>query len=87
LTRRLRLKDPQFVLERAGNMVFGSVISKTFKRKDDLKRQHMIWDALEAEFGTKATGMVGSLLAYTPEEWNLDPYEVRPRAAGNGKRA
>jgi acid stress-induced BolA-like protein IbaG/YrbA len=32
----------------------------------------MIWDALDAELGPKAVHEVGTLLTYTPEEWNID---------------
>jgi acid stress-induced BolA-like protein IbaG/YrbA len=86
LTRRLKLRDPQFVLETWGGWINGDVISPTFKRKRDLKRQEMIWDALEAEFGEKAKSKVGMLLCFTPDEWNLgneeEPMPKRTRKAG-----
>ncbi len=86
LKRRLKLRDPQFVLEKSGSWIIGDVISATFKGKRDLKRQVMIWDALEAEFGDKAKSMVGMLLAFTPDEWNLgsdeEPLPKRTRKAG-----
>jgi acid stress-induced BolA-like protein IbaG/YrbA len=86
LTRRLKLVDPQFVLEKSGSWIYGDVISLTFKGKRDHKRQVMIWDALEAEFGERAKSMVGMLLAFTPDEWNLGsedmPLPRRARKAG-----
>lgn len=72
LTRRLKLKQPRFRLERWGDRVNGHVISETFKRMDDLRRQRSIWSALEAEFGPSAMRQVGMILAYTPEEWDFD---------------
>jgi acid stress-induced BolA-like protein IbaG/YrbA len=72
LTRRLNLKDPVFYLRREGNHVFGSVISVSFRKKRDLKRQKMIHEALEAELGETPARRIGMLLAYTPEEWDWD---------------
>ncbi len=72
LTRRLCLVDPEFRLEKASERLIGNVISLTFKGKRDHERQKMIWDALEAEFGEESVLLVGMLLAYTPDEWNLD---------------
>ena len=71
LTDRLRLKDPTFRLEWAGERLVGNVISETFKGKRDHERQKLIWDALDAEFGAESVHRVGMLLAYTPDEWNL----------------
>ncbi len=72
LTRRLGLNQPQFKLETIGNKVAGSIISDTFKGKSDRQRQHLIWGALDAELGAESVHQVGTLLAYTPEEWNVD---------------
>jgi acid stress-induced BolA-like protein IbaG/YrbA len=71
LTRRLKLRNPTFILEHSGRRISGSVIDEAFKRRDDLRRQNKIWDALEAEFGPAALQLVGMILAYTPEEWDL----------------
>ena len=71
LTRRLRLAEPQFKLEKEGSKVFGSIISQSFRGKGDYKRQAMIWEALESELGPEAPQFVGTLLAYTPYEWNM----------------
>ena len=70
LASQLSLKDPRFRLEKWGNLINGSVISPTFKRKDDMKRQVMIRDALDRVFGSLAEKRVGMILAYTPDEWN-----------------
>jgi len=72
LTRRLKLKEPRFYLTKDGDHVFGSIISASFRRRGDLKRQRMIHDALETEVGKTAAGKIGMLLAYTPEEWDWD---------------
>jgi acid stress-induced BolA-like protein IbaG/YrbA len=85
LTRALKLKEPTFRLERWGDQVYGSVISATFRRMDDLRRQRSIWNALEAEFGPKARQQVGMILAYTPQEWDFDASEP-PRNAPTTKK-
>lgn len=72
LTQRLRLRDPIFKLETIGSKLAGSVVSETFKGKSARQRQEMIWDALDAEFGADSVREVGTLLTYTPEEWNVD---------------
>jgi acid stress-induced BolA-like protein IbaG/YrbA len=72
LLSELQLKDPRFRLEKWGNMINGSVISPTFRRKGDMKRQIMIRDALEKVLGPVANKRVGMILAYTPDEW--DPF-------------
>ena len=72
LTNRLRLIEPQFMLEKMGRKWSGSIISTTFKGKRDLERQQMLWDALEAAFGAESVHVVGTLLAYTPEEWEVN---------------
>jgi acid stress-induced BolA-like protein IbaG/YrbA len=70
LTRRLR--SPEFRLERLGSGLSGSVISDTFVGVDPYRRQKMLWDALEAEFGEEARAKVGTLLPYTEAEWYVD---------------
>ena len=70
LTRRLKLKDPQFRLEGRGR-ISGSLVSATFTGKGDHQRQQMIWDALDEELGAASVKEVGMLLAYPPDEWNL----------------
>jgi acid stress-induced BolA-like protein IbaG/YrbA len=71
LTKKLGLKSPEFRLEREGDRFFGDVISPSFKRKPDHKRQEMIRDALESGLGKESARLVGMLLAFTPDEWNL----------------
>jgi acid stress-induced BolA-like protein IbaG/YrbA len=70
LTRRLKLKDPQFRLE-GRTRVSGSLVSATFIGKRPHQRQQMIWDALDEELGAAAAKEVGMLLAYAPDEWDL----------------
>jgi acid stress-induced BolA-like protein IbaG/YrbA len=70
LSKRLSLKNPQYFLEGVDGRLVGHVVSSTFRRKRPYRRQEMIWDALEAEFGPKAARLVGMLLAYTPGEWD-----------------
>lgn len=82
LRDRLSLDDPEFHLEKAGGRLVGDVISVTFKGKRDHVRQDMIWNALEAELGPESVKLVGMLLAYTPEEWNLGEDEVAPTGKG-----
>ena len=73
LTRTLKLRSPRFELERLpGGKLSGSVISDTFKGKTDLARQKAIWDALDKAYGARSTAEVGTLLAYTTAEWNVD---------------
>ncbi len=55
-----------------GVKLSGSIVSSTFKGKKDHERQHIIWDALEDEFGAESLHLVGTLLAYTPEEWGVN---------------
>jgi len=38
----------------------------------DSVRQKRIWDLLEREYGGDCTKRVGTLLAYTDAEWNVD---------------
>lgn len=72
LTARLCLHDAQFHLEKAGDRINGSIVSASFEEMSDIDRQRKIWDALEQEWGPDSTRMVGMLLAYTPDEWNID---------------
>jgi acid stress-induced BolA-like protein IbaG/YrbA len=72
LSQNLALHQPVFILEKIGSKLAGSIISDTFRGKSDRLRQKMIWDALDAELGPAATIQVGTLLAYTPDEWNVD---------------
>lgn len=85
LTRRLRLKNAEFYLEKVGNRLVGEIVSPTFRGKRDHERQSLIWDALDAELGADSTRRVGMLLAYTPEEWKLgQPQAPEP---GHQKKA
>jgi acid stress-induced BolA-like protein IbaG/YrbA len=96
LTSRLKLKRPAFrILDLAG-MLCGHVISDTFKNKSDLERQRMLRGALEAELGFEGAETIGTLLAYTPDEWEwgseLDPIfdavaNRRPARSGKSRRA
>ena len=70
LSRRLKLKSQQFVLERIGTSLVGSVISDSFKGKSDLQRVRMIRKVIEDELGDSAR-RVGTILAYTFDEWNI----------------
>jgi acid stress-induced BolA-like protein IbaG/YrbA len=72
LSQKLALKRPLFKLEKIGSKLAGSIISETFRGISDSARQNMIWDALDAELGPESVKEVGTLLAYTPEEWNID---------------
>jgi acid stress-induced BolA-like protein IbaG/YrbA len=72
LTKRLHLYNPLFRIEKEGQRLFGSIISRSFKGKGDFKRQDLIHKALEAELGPDASRYVGMLLAYTPDEWFID---------------
>jgi acid stress-induced BolA-like protein IbaG/YrbA len=72
LTHRLKLKTPQFVLEKVGQKWSGNVISPSFNGIRDEERQRLLWDALEAEFGSGSVHIVGTLLAYAPEEWEVN---------------
>ena len=72
LVRRLGLRSPRFDLESAGSKVSGSVISPSFRGMRDSERQGLLWDALHAEYGPASVQRVGTLLAFTPDEWDLD---------------
>jgi len=85
LATRLRLVDPRFLLEKVGGRWVGNVVSPSFEYKRDHERQRLIWDALEGELGVDAVRLVGMLLAYTPQEWELDADETP--AAKKSKKA
>ena len=70
LTRRLGLDHPTFRLELIGAKVAGSVVSATFQGKSSPERQRLIWDALDAELGPESVHQVGTILSYTPQEWD-----------------
>jgi hypothetical protein len=38
----------------------------------------MIWDALRRALGENAVRKVGMILAYTPDEWDIDDILVPP---------
>jgi acid stress-induced BolA-like protein IbaG/YrbA len=78
LAHKLALKGPLFKLEKIGSKLAGSIISETFRGISDSERQKMIWDALDSALGPDSVMEVGTLLAYTPEEWNID----LPKKAG-----
>jgi acid stress-induced BolA-like protein IbaG/YrbA len=71
-THRLRSESPRFALEPAGTKVSGSIISPTFRGMRDSERQRRVWDALNAEYGPQSVHRVGTLLAFTPDEWDLE---------------
>ncbi|HLX64279.1 MAG TPA: hypothetical protein VKX17_23605 [Planctomycetota bacterium] len=79
LTRKLALRAPEFRLEKWGPRLGGSIISDSFKGKQDTERQFLIWDALESELGADASRLVGMLLAYTPGEWTMGEDLTRVR--------
>ena len=79
LTEQLGLEEALFKLERIGAKWAGSIISESFRGKDDRQRQRMLWAALDAELGAESVHKVGTLLAYTPDEWNVDLSDV-PKA-------
>ena len=73
LAKGLRLKSPMFDLEvLPGGKISGSVVSDTFVGMKDSDRQKQIWDFLEKKYGIDSTKYVGTLLAYTDAEWNVD---------------
>lgn len=72
LRSELALRTPVFRLESVGGRISGSVISETFKGKRDSGRQKMIWDALDRQLGPQSVRAVGMLLAYTPQEWDVN---------------
>jgi len=72
LARRLKLQAPRFQLEQAGTKVSGSIISASFRGVPDSERQKRIWDALGKEYGAESVHRAGTLLAFTPDEWDLN---------------
>ncbi len=82
LTTALRLREPRFKLHDDGYFVSGSVISETFRGQGDLQRQKTIRKAFDKALGEDSFSAVGTLLAYTPEEWDIDLV-----AFSNGRRA
>ena len=72
LADSLKLRSPRFKPQKIGSKVSGHVTSDTFRGKADNARQQMIWDALESTFGAAAAQQVGTLLAYTNDEWDID---------------
>jgi acid stress-induced BolA-like protein IbaG/YrbA len=73
LSERLGLGEARFELETlSSGRISGNIISDSFVGMDDLERQRRIWDALEAAFGPDSTRLVGTLLAYTKAEWNVE---------------
>lgn len=78
LSRRLKLSDPRFVLEKVGAKISGSLIDDKFSEMDDLQRQKAIWSALDKELGSESSTLVGTILAYTRNEWDT-PLEGSPK--------
>jgi len=72
LAQRLHLESPRFALESAGAKVSGLIISPSFRGLRDSERQRRVWDALNAEYGTQSVHRVGTLLAFTPDEWDFE---------------
>ena len=71
LTDHLGLHNPHFLFEKAGLKLSGSIIDNKFAGKGDLQRQKMIWDASDAALGAESVQRVGTILAYTPDEWDI----------------
>ena len=88
LVRKLHLESPRFDMEAVGTKVSGSVISSSFRGMRDSERQERIWDALQEEFGTQSVQRVGTLLAFTPDEWDIDgDSDAEPNPARARRRA
>ena len=79
LTDGLSLDDPQYDLQKVGGRLVGNIMSPTFERMADHKRQKMIWDVLEDELGGLAVRKVGMLLAHSPEEWDPELITESPK--------
>ena len=90
LSKELNLAEPEFHLERWGNRVSGSIVAQEFQGQGSVQRQKAIWDALEKHYGKEATRLVGMLLAFSPEEWNIDlerhHFAGAPRRAPSGRK-
>lgn len=72
LKRRLNFDERDvFDLERIGTKLSGNVVSDRFSGLDDLERQNLVWNALEEAFGKECALCVGTLLAFTHDEWNV----------------
>mgnify|MGYP000703519419 CR=1 FL=1 len=72
LRNRLSLENAEFHLEKLPDGKFsGSVVSDSFRGVESVARQRRIWDALEEEFGERSHDAVGTLLAYTKDEWHV----------------
>lgn len=87
LKERLSIEDLEFYPEKLpGGKLSGNIVSDSFHGANNIERQRRIWDALEAEFGDRSHDVVGTLLAYTKEEWHvplqgdLPPIKERKKA-------
>ena len=83
LKEELHAKDAEFHLERWDNRASGRIISRVFKGMGDSDRQSAILDALERRFGPQGYRLIGMLLAFTPDEWDM---KLEGHANGNGKK-
>jgi len=63
LATNLGLKEPEFRLRRYGHACQWLINLPNIQGKPDLARQHMIWNALETEWGEQAKQIVGMVLA------------------------
>src|SRR5687767_3867081 len=86
LKRRLSLQNPECHFERVDGRIIGDIVSASFRGKRDHERQQLIWDALDAELGAESASLVGMLLAYTPDDWDVGsdrtPATRRAKKAG-----
>jgi hypothetical protein len=71
LKQELHARDAEFHLQRWDNRASGRIISRVFKGMGDSDRQSAILDALERRFGPDGYKLIGMLLAFTPDEWNM----------------
>jgi acid stress-induced BolA-like protein IbaG/YrbA len=86
LANRLKLKEPRFKIRDFGGMLGGSVISNSFRNRNDLERQSMVRGALEAELGLEGARAVGTILAFTPDEWDMgSEFDLMPDGAATGR--
>ena len=73
LTERLGLSEPEFYLERlSGGKLSGNIVSDTFNGLALVERQRRIWEALDGAFPGRSALLVGTLLAYTKDEWHVN---------------
>jgi len=70
LTRRLKLKDPQFPPRRQEPYLRQRHVGN-LRREKSPPAPADDWDALDEELGTASVKEVGMLLAYAPDEWDL----------------